>query len=168
MDSSVRHYTPVDVEACRELWAELVQAHRDLYDDPTIGGDDPGLHFDEHLERAGADCLWVAEVAGKVVGLGGLVVHGSNGEVDPVVVSAGHRNGGIGTALVRHIVEDARRRGLRRLRVRPVARNKRAIRLYHCCGFDALGCVEMILDLADPPPVKWRDGTEFCGRRFKY
>ena len=36
--------------------------HRDLYADQSIRQDrDPGDFFDEHLERVGADRVWVAE-----------------------------------------------------------------------------------------------------------
>ena len=55
---TIRTYQPRDLEACRSLWTELTQVHRDLYEDPTFGGDDPGLGFDEHL--AVAEGVWAA------------------------------------------------------------------------------------------------------------
>lgn len=38
---SVRPYRPDDLEPCRALWAALVERHRQLYADPTIGGEAP-------------------------------------------------------------------------------------------------------------------------------
>ena len=39
----VRGYAPADYAACRMLWAELTEHHRRIYEDPAIGGDDPGV-----------------------------------------------------------------------------------------------------------------------------
>jgi len=37
----IRSYRVEDLELCRLLWAEMVQRHRDIYGDQTIGGDNP-------------------------------------------------------------------------------------------------------------------------------
>ena len=39
--ATVRGYEARDLEACRGLWVELTQKHRDIFDSPEIGGDDP-------------------------------------------------------------------------------------------------------------------------------
>ena len=49
----IRKYGPSDIEPCRALWSEMTQHHRDIYDDPSIGGDNPGLEFDNHLQKVG-------------------------------------------------------------------------------------------------------------------
>jgi hypothetical protein len=67
---AIRPYRPTDLEACRALWVELVQRHREIYQDPSIGGDDPGLYFDRHLAQVGAERIWVAECAGAVADTG--------------------------------------------------------------------------------------------------
>ena len=51
LDVSIRAYEPRDLQACRALHAELVVRHREIYGDPTIGGDDPGAGFDDHLVK---------------------------------------------------------------------------------------------------------------------
>lgn len=33
-DVTVRPYRPTDLEGCRTLWVELVQHHREIYQDP--------------------------------------------------------------------------------------------------------------------------------------
>ena len=43
----VRAYADADYAACRVLWAELTSHHREIYEDPTIGGADPGAGVDE-------------------------------------------------------------------------------------------------------------------------
>ena len=86
----VRLYTDGDADACRRLWAELTQTHRDLYEDQTFGGDDPGRGFDEHLDHVGADRIWVAESGGAVVGLAGLMVDDEHAELEPIVVAEPH------------------------------------------------------------------------------
>jgi hypothetical protein len=90
MDVVIRTYTSADLEACRALWVELTEHHRQLYDDPTIGGEQPGLAFDAHLARVGPDRIWVAEAHGTVYGLVGLIVEGDEGEEEGVTLH-GHR-----------------------------------------------------------------------------
>ncbi len=163
----VRPYDPSDLPACRSLWVALAQAHRDLYDDPTIGGDDPGLSFDGHLARAGAEGVWVAEMAGSVVGFAGLIVEDDEAEVEPVVVSPECRREGVGGLLVARVVAEARTLGVRYINVRPVARNADAIRFFHQAGFVNLGHVELFMDMRPADGREWRDGQTVQGRRFR-
>ena len=155
----IRPYEDRDREACRALWRELTQVHRDLYDTQTIGGEgDPGDFFDEHLERVGPERVWVAEEAGAIVGFAGLIVDGNAGELEPIVVAPSARRAGIGRALAERVVHEARAAGLRRIDVKPVARNDAAIRFFHELGFDSLGQIELMLYLVDPKdwPVRAR------------
>jgi len=64
----IRSYRGNDLAACRSLWAEVVQRHRDIYDDQSIGGSDPGLEFDKHLHRIGQSAIWVEELENGVAG----------------------------------------------------------------------------------------------------
>lgn len=89
---TVRSYEPRDLPACRGLWEELVQWHCELYGRAEIGG----AGFDAHLERVGAENIWVAELDGQVVGFAGLIVRGCHGEVEPVVVARSNRRQGAG------------------------------------------------------------------------
>jgi len=167
-EGTVRPYQPSDRQGCRALWTELAQHHREIYGDPSIGGDDPGLYFDEHLVRVGPERLWVAEHAGQVVGLVGLIVDGQEAEVEPIVVAAACRSEGIGQALVERVVNEARELGIRYLGVKPVARNLEAIAFYYDCGFRTLGEIEMFMDLRIPPSSIWKPGPELFGHSFKY
>jgi ribosomal protein S18 acetylase RimI-like enzyme len=166
VDVEIRGYEARDRDACRALWAELTQWHRDLYDDQSIGGDGhPGDEFDEHLERVGAECVWVAESAGAVVGFVGLIVEGRRGELEPLVVAATARGRGVGSALAARVIAAARDAGLRRLDVRPSARNVTAVRFFHDAGFDTLGQHELLLYL--DPPRDWPFQERVADRDFR-
>ncbi len=95
----IRGYQSADLDDCRALWAEMTQRHRDIYDDPTIGGEDPGLEFDSHLARVGPDLIWVAESDDGVVGFVSLIHEGEEAEIEPIIVRSEVRSAGIGHQL---------------------------------------------------------------------
>jgi GNAT superfamily N-acetyltransferase len=167
-DVTVRPYRPDDRSACRALWVELVQHHRELYDDPSIGGPEPGLHFDQHLGRVGPDRVWVAEADGLVLGMTALLVDGEEAEIDPLVVLAKHRGKGIGVALLNHALTEARELRARYRHVRPVARNRKAIAFCHRAGFRLLGRVELFMELQTTGPGTWKPGPELFGLSLDY
>lgn len=167
----IRPYCPGDLGSCRALWVELVRHHRAIYEDPTIGGDDPGLHFDRHLARVGPEHLWVAECRGQVVGLVGLIL-GQEGEaeaeVEPVVVAPAYRGRGIGRLLVERVIAEARAQGAHLLTIVPAARNVEAIARFHHLGFRILGFVEMCMELRPGGGTRWIPGPEILGCAFDY
>jgi GNAT superfamily N-acetyltransferase len=160
---TIRPFDEQDAPACRALWAELTRWHRALYDDTSIGGDDPGSGFDGYLEHAR---MWVAERRGSVVGLVGLVMHGRQAEIEPVVVSFDIRGQGIGRALVETAVEAARADGARQVKASPVARNALALRFFHRLGFDTLGHVDVLLDF-ERPSEYWNARERLAEREFR-
>ena len=167
-DITIRPYNPADLERCRVLWVELTQHHRDIYNDPSIGGETPGLYFDAHLARVGPDHIWVAEQAGEIVGCTGLIVEGQEAEVEPLIVTATQRGRGIGRALVSHAIEEARKLEVRYLSVRPVARNEDAIAFFYNAGFGTLGHIELFMELRPSGTSAWKPGIALFGRAFKY
>ncbi len=48
---------------------ELTDHHRWIYDDPSIGRDDPGTGFDDYLATPEWIASWVPELAGQAMGL---------------------------------------------------------------------------------------------------
>jgi GNAT superfamily N-acetyltransferase len=161
----IRRFEARDADACRALWAELTSWHRELYDDLSIGGPDPGSGFDDYLQEFGGECLRVAEDGGSVVGFAGLIVRGRKAEIEPVVVTAALRGGGVGRALVEALIEEARAGEIDQLVVRPVARNASAVAFFNGLGFTALGHIDLLLDLRRPPGY-WRPGERLAGRDF--
>ncbi|MEN3304606.1 MAG: hypothetical protein V7603_808 [Micromonosporaceae bacterium] len=169
---TIRPYRPLDHRACRQLWAELTEAYREIYDNPSLGGPDPGAGFEEYLTRLDLAGVWVAEHSGEgVVGLIGLVLGGAAvgsalsrrgdepaGEVEPVVVAAHLRGRGIGRELLEYVAGQARRRGMRQLSISPASRNVEAIRCLHAAGYDTLATVTLTVALvagagADAPSL---------------
>jgi GNAT superfamily N-acetyltransferase len=164
----VRAYAEGDYGAGRALWAELTEYHRGIYGDPAIGGDDPGAGFDDYLATSPRIGSWVAQLHDRVVGLTGLFDRGTNGEVEPVVVTEAARGQGIGRMLIGRVVEEARARGYEYLAIRPVARNVAAVRRFHAAGFRTLGGhIDLTLDLA-ARRHEWLPGASLHGLDFDY
>ena len=164
----IRPYESQDLECCRALWQDLTQWHREIYEDPTIGGDQPGRGFDEHLTKQALAGLWLAVYDSTPAGLVGLLLDGREGIVEPVIVAPAYRFRGVGHALLRFITEEARRRRLQYLSVRPVARNLEAVACFHSAGFRTLGHIDMFQELGPATGGPWKTGIAIHGRRFRY
>ena len=164
----IRSYTADDLDACRSLWIEVVQRHRDIYDDQTIGGDNPGSGFDKHLELVGSDRIWLVEYEGEIIGLTSLIEKNQEAEIEPIVVCHKHRGKGVGELFIKHAVEEAKKRNILCLYVRPVARNKEAVSFFYDCGFRTLGHIQLFMWLGDSAQDQWKEGPELFGKRFKY
>lgn len=167
-DITIRSYRDGDLEACRELWVQLTEQHRDIYDAPEIGGEDPGARFDKQLALAGPGQLWVAEEEGRVVGLAGLQPGNAGGlEIEPVVVAGTHRGRGIGRRLVATTLENAAAAGHKVLSVKVVGRNREAIGFYHALGFDVVGMIELMHDSRPNADQRWQPGDQVAGLQFR-
>lgn len=165
---TIRPFRPLDHRACRELWAELTEQHRQLYDDPAFGGHDPGAAFEDYMTRLDLSGMWVAEDSDEgVVGFVGLLLKGRAGQVEPVIVTARRRREGIGRALLGKVAEEARRRGLSQLSVSPTTRNVAAIQMCHDAGYAAMEHLTLTFDLSRRGH-DWRDGIDLHERRFLY
>ena len=165
---SIRSYQPSDLNRCRDLWVELTERHRDIYNDPTIGGDDVGLYLDKHLEQVGSGRIWVAEENGHVLGFIGLILEGEDAaEVEPIVVTADRRSEGVGSALLDKAIAEAGALGVKLLSLRPVARNLEAIAFFHRAGFRTLGHLQLFQYLKDSGAHEGRSGPELFGMNFE-
>jgi len=162
---TIRKYQPKDRERCRVLWRELTEWHRQIYNDPTIGGAQPEDFFDKHLAKVGPDRLWVAVCSSHVVGLVGLVVNGDEVEIEPLIVSHAYRNKGIGKQMIKRAVAETSKIGSRFLNVKPVARNIETIIFLYKQGFKNLGHIQLFMDFSDD---KWKQGPELFGCKFNF
>ncbi len=160
---TLRPYRPADHNACRRLWAELVEHRAQLYQRDGASGESRGTEsggtesgtaqsggakpggagFEEYLTRLDLSGMWVAECGGEVVAFVGLTLDGSAGAVDPVVVTREHRGHGIGRSLLATVANEARRRGLRRLTVSPSVRDREALRRLRAAGFGSVSSVTL-------------------------
>jgi len=164
----IREYSVADLEVCRDLWRDLTQRHRDIYEDPSIGGADPGPAFDEYLGHAHFTNLYLAVRDGEVIGMCGLLVDGEEAELEPIVVRPTRRNSGVGARLAQRVIAEARTLGMKYINVRPVGRNIEAIAFFNREGFRLLGRLELSLQLdADAFPAP-RKQTALHGVEFDY
>lgn len=163
----VREYRSDDLGACRSLYAQLVEHHREIYADPTIGGDDPGGGFDDYLALPVRVVTWVTTDGDTIVGLTGLLWEGEESTIEPVVVDRRYRRTGIGRRLIQTAIEESRRRGATDVNIKPVARNAAAIQAFHELGFRTLGHVQLFMSLDRDDPY-WRAGPELHGRAFDH
>lgn len=143
----VRSARPEDDDALRgidaESWTSAVSPA------PLPGPDEP--FFGDRTTPA--DVL-VAEVDGVVAGYVGLrqVIpvpsHAHVLEVNGLAVGPAHRGRGVAGALVLAAVDEARRRGTRKLTLRVLGSNPGARRVYERCGFVVEGVLreEFLLD----------------------
>lgn len=161
----IRKYRDDDREQCRVLWRELTDWHREIYQDPAIGGEHPEDHFDKHLAEVGPDQLWVAVHDFEVVGLVGLIFKGNEAEIEPLIVSKAYHRKGIGKKLVETVASEARNRGVRLLNIGPVARNVKAIKWLYHQGFKNLGYIELFMDFSNRA---WKPGPEIFGCKFDF
>jgi N-acetylglutamate synthase-like GNAT family acetyltransferase len=168
MKQRIRPYEPEDHSACKALWVELTERHRDIYGDATIGGEDPGQGLDAYLSNPNRRVTWVAEIGGKVVGMAGLIAHGEEGEVEPVVVARPYRRRGVGRMLVEEALSHARKIRIRFLSVRPVARNAEAISFFVEAGFNIVGHIDLFQDLAQSSGRDWKTGIAIHGKQLRY
>jgi len=169
---TIRDYEDSDFSVCRSLWAELTAHHADIYGDHSIGGDDPGQGFELYMNNALRRATWVAEAEGRVVACAGLIMNpnadAKEAEIEPVIVSADYRSKGIGTKLLRHAVKEAKRLGIRALSIRPVARNKEALRLFVREGFNVIGHIDLFQSLSQSSYKKWKPGIVIHGNQLRY
>ncbi len=161
----VRKYQDSDLEPCRRLWLELVEWHREIYSDLSIGGGEPELFFDKHLAKIGPNQIWVAAFEEKVIGIVGLIIDGKEAEMEPIIVSRAFRGQGVGKKLVERAVYEARRAGVKYLNVAPVARNAKAIQFLHSAGFKNLGHLQFFMDFSDR---KWKPSLKLYECEFDY
>ncbi len=167
-DVKIRNYKVSDNELCQKMWIELTEYHQEIYDNPSIGGENPGQAFNEHLEKYGEENIWVAVVDKMIVGLVGLIVRGKEAEVEPIIISSAYRKKGIGKKLLRFIINHASKKEIKYLSIRPVARNKKAMKLFYEMGFNILGHIELFMNLKEKESKKWKTGIEIHDIPFEY
>jgi len=161
----IRNYQEGNREACRSLWRELTEWHREIYQDPSIGGEHPEDYFDKHLAKVGSECIWVALYGSNVIGFVGLIVEGNEAEIEPIIVRKSYRDKGIGTQLIETVVAEARKRGVRYLDVKPVARNVKTMKFLYKQGFRNVGHIDLFMDFGNHT---WKSGLNIHGCEFSY
>jgi ribosomal-protein-alanine N-acetyltransferase len=112
---------------------EVVEIERASSSTPWTGATFEGL-----LRRRDAD-LFVAEAEGRPVGFAVFWTVLDQGELGNIAVSPAWRRRGVGTRLLRSVIERARERGVRELFLEVRVTNHGAQRLYQRHGFRMVG-----------------------------
>ncbi len=83
----------------------------------------------------GVTSLWVARAGADVLGFAAVGRDGSVLDVESLAVAKPHRGTGVGRALLRAVLADARARGFVRVQLHVSTANAPAVRLYRSEGF---------------------------------
>lgn len=96
---------------------------------------------DSFLEMIGkADArYYVAEENGRILGGCGVLMIAGEGNITNVVIAPEARNRGIGTAMLRHLMEEGDREGLTAYTLEVRVSNAAAIHVYEKLGFVSAG-----------------------------
>lgn len=162
---SIRRYRDADLNRCRGFWRELVECHRELYSDVSIGGEAPELYFDKQLAKVGVNRVWVAVSEDIVVGFMGLEINEEEATIEPLIISKACRGKGAGRMLVEKAVDEAQKNGVKFLSVMPVVRNEKAIQFFYEMGFMNIGRVQLFIDFSGK---KWKSGLKLCRMEFDF
>ncbi len=165
----LRTATARDLHAVMALWNELVDYHHAL--DPRFGRSAPEAQekFRSWMEQGLDDperLLLVAEHQGHVLGFVHVLIKPTppvfprprTGFVTDLAVSAGHRRGGIGRALVQAVRGWCAEQGLEDLGLGVAVRNPAGLAFWSAMGFEAW-TQTMVQRLSGPPEGATRDTT---------
>jgi ribosomal protein S18 acetylase RimI-like enzyme len=89
------------------------------------------------------DASRVAVVEGEPAGICKLAIRGDQGWIAGIGVAVPHRGEGLGEALMRGVIDEARTRGIRDLWLEVLVQNEPAIRLYEKLGFETVRELEV-------------------------
>lgn len=137
----IRQYTAADLDQTLDVWNEIVRAGNAFPQDRELDREEGGRFFESQSYCA------VADLGGKICGL--YVLHPNNvGHCAhqcnaSFAVAQSERGKGIGEALVRDCLHQARKLGFELLIFNAVVKeNASAVRLYRKLGFKLIGEVE--------------------------
>ncbi len=148
---TVRFATFDDIPAVILLLTELFTQEVDF--SPDVERQRRGV--ERILSSPSVGRIFVCERNAQVVGMVSLLFSVSTAEGGPaawledMVVAPGHRNRGIGGALLEHVLRLANREGFSRITLLTDRANERAQRFYARHGFELSGMVPMRISLKE-------------------
>lgn len=77
----------------------------------------------------------LCEDEGEIAGYGGVTVAADSADIGNIAVAENYRGGGIGTAIVKKLCENAAKRGAKKVFLEVRVSNSTAMQMYLKCGF---------------------------------
>lgn len=97
----------------------------------------PVLSFEELLKCFERMTFYVYKSSGRIVGVAALQIESEAiGRIHWVYILPEHQREGIGTALIRHLEEEAKRVGMKELRLLTIGKASWAIEFYRKLGYE--------------------------------
>jgi len=170
-DFKLREFSLNDLEECVMLYRQMVDHHREIYEDENIPYNDEEMR--KKLQRTDPNYIKiVAEKDNRIIGLLTIDIKGRTCELDEILVTADLRGKGIGTALSEYLKKTADERGCGEIQVSFAARNLDALNFYHKeVGLNCLGMIQIFMPLTERGREQWyKKGkkTVFLGLDFYY
>ena len=136
VETTLRVATPGDADRCGQIFYEAFAAIATTHNFPVEPGSPEFAHYKagELLESSGIYGL-VAERDGIVVGSAFVDERSSIAGIGPVTVEPGSQNAGVGTALMRSLLQRQRDRSSAGARLVQTAYHSRSLALYAMLGF---------------------------------
>jgi ribosomal protein S18 acetylase RimI-like enzyme len=132
---------PASSRSYAEL-AEIFNAGYEAYYTP-FNLEEEAFRFMSRIWDDDLDASRVALVGGEPAGIAKLAIRGERGWIAGIGVAVPHRGKGVGEALMRGVIEQARSRGLREVWLEVLVQNEPAIRLYEKLGFERVRDLEV-------------------------
>lgn len=127
--TELREFAPEDFAAAMRIERELFP--RDAWSEDLLRSE---------LELVGVSRqYWVAVDGAEVVGYCGLYYLPPESDVQTIAVKASHQRCGIGSRMLRTMMDAARSKGCKRMMLEVAVENTGAMALYEQFGFRALG-----------------------------
>ena len=170
-DFKLRKFSATDLEECVSLYRQMVDHHREVYEDNTIPYNDEYIR--KKLQRTDDSYIKiVAEKDKRIVGLLTIDIKGRTCELDEILVEKDMRGKGIGTVLTEYLKKIAVERGCAEIQVSFAARNMRALNFYcEKIGLNCLGMIQIFMPMTEKGKEQWyKRGkkTVFLGLDFYY
>lgn len=170
-DFRLREFLTNDLEECVLLYRQMVDHHREIYEDSTIPYNDEEIR--KKLQRTDDNYVKiVAEKGKRIVGLLTIDIKGRTCELDEILVDKDMRGRGIGRAFADFLKKTAVERGCAEIQTSFAARNLKALNFYHReVGLNCLGMIQIFMPLTEKGREQWyKKGkkTVFLGLDYYY
>jgi len=170
-DFKLREFSISDLEECVVFYRQMVDHHREIYEDSSIPYNDDELR--KKLQRTDHNYIKiVAEKDKRIMGLLTIDIKGRTCELDEILVGKDMRGKGVGKALAQFLKKVALERGCAEIQTSFAARNLSALNFYFReIGLNCLGMIQIFMPLTEKGREQWyKKGkkTVFLGLDFYY